>query len=334
MSRKKIALAAAALVVVAGTAAVVAQGHRGGGWHGGAMFGEHQEGHGMRGRFGRSLTKDEFDTRARERFARFDKNADGVIELSEIDAAMANRESRRGHRHGGDGMRGKAGMGDGAMGSHMLRRFDANRDGKVTADETRAEFERRFAEADLTRDGKIDDADLPPMMRGRNVIAEGVASKRHRRGGMRGMKWLSEADANKDGVVTVDEVAALSASHHARFDHNKDGSIDQADMDALRKDMRDYRARRIAHMMGADKDGRVTREQFQAKAAERFTRMDYDNDGTISRGERGGGWHGKHGGGHHGKGPHHGGKHGMGGGQMNPDGDRGPGQGGEPPAKN
>ncbi len=331
MSRKKIALAAASILVVAGTVAVVAQGHRGGGWHGGPMFGDHHESHGMRGRFGRTLTKDEFDARTRERFARFDKNADGVIEASEIDAAMASRESRRGgHRHKGKGMSGMGG--DGMMGGRMMRQFDADKDGKVTAEETRAEYQRRFAQFDLTRDGRVDDADLPPMMRGRNAIAEGVQSKGRKRGGLRGLEWLRQADANKDGTVTTDEVATFAASQHARFDHNKDGTIDQADIEALRKDMRDYRVRRFAHLMGADKDGRITREQFLAKAADRFQRMDYDNDGTISRGERRGGWHGKHGG-HHGQGPHHGGKHGMGDGKGSDD-DRSRGQGGEPPAKN
>jgi len=341
MSRKKIAIAAAGILVVAGAvAAISAPGHRGGGHDGHMMgghmlFGEGEEGHDMRGRFGRALTKDAFDARTRERFARIDKNSDNVLDTAEIEAAigerMAERRGRKGH-----------GRGDGAMGEGVTRRFDGNRDGKVTVDEVRAEFARRFAEADLNNDGRIDDADLPPMLRGRNVIAEGGlgygGGGRH--GRMGGFGWLRQADANKDGIVTREEVAAMAEREFSRFDSNKDGAVDQADREALRKQMVDYGVKRFGHRFGAGQDGRVTREQFQAKAAERFARMDVDGDGTIARGEMPGGGHGRrgwrHGGGEHDgmMGPGHGGPMGKGGDTMGPDGPRGPGRGGEPPAKN
>lgn len=330
MSKKKIAIATVGVLVVAGAvAAVSAQGHRGG-WHGGPMMhGDDADGRGMRGRFGRALTKDEFDARVRERFGRLDKNSDNVVDATEIEAMINDRMARR---HGG--------RGEGRMGERMLRAFDGNRDGKVSADETRAEFARRFAEADLNNDGKIDDADLPPMMRGRNALAEGgmQMGRGGRHGGAGGWGWLRQSDANKDGVVTREEVQALADREHARFDRNKDGVVDQSDRDLLRKEMVDYAVSRFAHRYGAGADNRLTREQFQAKAAERFARMDLDNDGTISRDERPGrghGWHGRH----HGRGGHgsmgdHGGAGGMGNDMMQPGGPGGRGRAAEPPAKN
>lgn len=328
MSKKKIALAAAGVLVIAGAAAAVsAPGHRDG-WHHGPMMDGDGIGHdfGKRGMFHRSLTKEQFDTRTRERFARFDKNGDNVIEPAEIEAVINERMSARAERH----KRGK-----GMMGQRMLRSFDTDRDGKVTKEEVSAEFERRFAEADINSDGKIDDADLPPMMRGRNAISEGrFGMGRGGRHGMgSGLGLLRRADTDKDGVITKEEVAALADRNFALWDWNKDGVIDQADRDALRKEMVEYAAKRMAHRMGAGPNGKVTREQFQTKATERFARMDLNGDGQLTRDELPGRGHGK-------RGWHRGaGQHGMG---QHPDADatsdegapRGPGDPGEPPAKN
>ena len=334
MSRKRILIAAAGLLIVGGAvAAISAPGERWGRHGGHMMSGDEGHGHDMRGRFGRSLTKDEYDARARERFARIDKNSDGVLDMAEIEAALA----AHGERH-----KRWAGRGEGRMGQNLIRQFDGNRDGKVTVEEARAEIERRFKEADLDSNGRIDDADLPPMMRGRNWIAEGGKGPMGRHGGGMGLHGaLREADANKDGVVTREEAQALADRQHARFDLNKDGAVDQADADALRKEMQDYRAKRFVHTFGADKEGRVTREQFMAKAADRFARMDADNDGSISRSERGGhGWgRGGHRGSHHGGGQGmmeggfgHGPGHGHGRGPGAPGAD--PATPGEPPARN
>lgn len=298
MKKRTIAIAAVGALALAGTvAAVVAQGHRGGSHGGHMMFGDDESGQGMRGRFGRTLTKDAFDTRSRERFASIDRNSDGVIDPAEIEAAMAAQFAGRMGRHGAQ---------DGQMGQRLLRMFDASKDGKVTKEEARAEIMRRFAEMDLSRDGRIDDADLPPMLRGRNVLAGGEGmgpmmgggKGRHDIGGhgKGGMGLLRQADTNKDGVITREEAEALADREFARFDRNKDGTVDQADFDALRKEMTDYRVKRFAHGFGAGPDGRVTREQFQAKAAERFARMDFNGDGSVSRDEMPGRGHGRRGG--------------------------------------
>lgn len=308
MKKRTIAIVAVGVLAAAGAiAAVSAQSHRGGWRDGHMMFGGDEGGHGMRGRFGRALTKEDFDARSRERFAGIDRNSDGVIDTAEIEAAMAAHVGRH-----------KAGAGGAQMAQRLQRMFDANKDGKVSKDEARAEVLRRFAEMDLNRDGRIDDEDLPPMMRGRNALAggdmggSGMKGMRGMQGGaMRGVGFARQADSNKDGIVTREEAEAFADREFARFDSNKDGSVDQADFDALRKATIDYRVKRFAHSLGAGPDGRLTREQFQAKAAERFARMDFNNDGTISRDERPGIGHGRRGGHmmqgggmHEGMGPH------------------------------
>lgn len=323
MSTKKIVLVAVGLLVAAGAvAAVAAQGHRGG-WHGDRMMFGEDGGHGMRGRFGRALTKDEFDARTRERFARLDKNADGVIDAAEIEAAINTRMSERQQRWRGQ---------DGTMGERMLRRMGAGADGKLTREAFRTELNRRFGELDLNNDGRLDDSDLPPMMRGRNVLSDA------RMGAFGPMRWVRMLGVQaKDGAITREDVLAAGDRQFDRLDRNKDGMVDKADMDALRKETADYRVKRFIHHFGADKDGRVTREQFQAKAAERFARMDLNNDGSVSRDERSG-WGHRHRGWRRGggddsmMGPDHGpmGKGGM----MGSDGPERPGRSGEPPAKN
>ena len=79
---------------------------------------------------------------------------------------------------------------------------------------------------------------------------------------------------------------AAADKRFAGLDRNKDGVIDTADRDALRAETVDYRVKRFIHCFGADADGKVTKEQFAAKAKERFARMDLNNDGTIGRDER------------------------------------------------
>ena len=324
MSRKKTFLIAASLLAGVGAlAAVSAQGHRNQ-WRdrsnlGSEGFGGPGPG-GFGGRFGGPLSKDEFDARSRERFARLDKNSDGVIDAAEIEASMTERlglwqrmrgmagRSPGGQRGGPGGERGgpAGGAPDAQTGSQMggplLRMFDTDKDGKVTKDEFMAGVRKRFAEMDLNNDGRITDEDLPPMLRGRNIIAGGQIAGDQAPGagagrmgpGMPMLRMLQEADANKDGIVTLDEALAAAEKRFATLDRNKDGVIDKADFDALRKEMVDYRVKRFIHHYGADKDGKVTREQFMAKVAERFAMLDRDNDGTLSRDERpGGGWSGR-----------------------------------------
>ena len=278
--RKTVFIAAGALLAVGAVAAISApgdRGHRGGdsmilgGWGDGLMGGK--------GRWSRQpMTQDEFDATTRARFARLDKNSDGVIDASEIEAALARRVERRGK----DG---------GRMGQRLMRAFDTDRDGKVTKEEFMASVRARFAQLDLNNDGRITDDDLPPVMRGRNILA-GEGSGRGP--GRRILRLLRDADTNKDGVVTLDETLAAADKRFARLDRNKDGIVDKADGDALRAETVDYRVKRFIHNFGADSDGKVTKEQFAAKARERFARMDLNNDGTISRDERPG-WRRGHG---------------------------------------
>ena len=95
-------------------------------------------------------------------------------------------------------------------------------------------------------------------------------------------RWIA-ADANKDGIITLEEVLAAAGRRFDLADSNKDGVLDSADRDALRKEMTDYGVRRFLHAHGASKDGRLTRDQFFTTAKERFAERDINNDGRLDR---------------------------------------------------
>ena len=270
MPRLRIALMAGAAVTVGVIAAVAATGPRGEHGHWGGQ---------------RSLTADEYDTRTRERFARIDKNSDGVIDKTEIEAALkAGDGGRRGSRPEG----GMAGGNDGQRAAQFLKQF-GDKDGKVTKDAFLTEAKRRFAELDLNNDGKITDDDLPPMLRGRGILKAGGAAMPGRRGGMDRRLGEMRAAANADGVVTLDAFLAAETKRFDSLDRNKDGVVDKADFELMRAEMVDYGVRRFLHSYGADADGKITRDQFYKVAKERFARLDRRGEGKIEFGPPEGG---------------------------------------------
>ena len=288
MSKKKILIAAAILVAGGAAIAVSAPGQRlqdrmMDRWHHGGGPGMGPSLGGFGGNWRGDLTREAFDEKVRERFARFDTNSDGIIDVAEIEAALAKaRDHHRGFRH-------RRADRDGAG-----KRGDVGRGRTVTKSEFLDNVRRRFAQTDLDGDGKITDADLPPTMRGRGVL---TSEHGFRRGpGFRMIAFLRGAEADKDGAITLDAVVKAAGDRFDRMDRTKDGTLDRADRDALVKDMTDYRVKRILHRFDATADGKITREQAFKIAGDAFTRLDRNGDGTITRNERPH-WGGR--GGHH-----------------------------------
>lgn len=111
-------------------------------------------------------------------------------------------------------------------------------------------------------------------------------------------KRFDRMDADKDGVVTRTEAEAAAGEAFDRLDTNKDGVLDEAELKAHSEKMTARMAKRGGdgetkggkgagrfERADADKDGKVTRAEFLAKAAPWFKRADTNGDGKVTREE-------------------------------------------------
>jgi Ca2+-binding EF-hand superfamily protein len=103
-------------------------------------------------------------------------------------------------------------------------------------------------------------------------------------------------DANADGQVTKDEVAAFQAGRVAALDTDKDGNLSAAELiagqTAREKAQDDRRAAHMAARMlerrDANKDGVLSLSEMtlaKGRGDKMFDRADTDNNGAISKAE-------------------------------------------------
>ena len=261
MSTKKVLLVAGALVA-AGTVATLAaaphfRGHRmgmgfgfdgGDGPRGGRLAEQLKE---MDTNKDGIITLEEFLGRTGDRFARLDKNGDGVVDASDITASMKEEGEYRAKR--------------------FLKVFDADRDGKVTKEEFGQRSKDRFAMRDLNGDGVIDGEDLPPGMRGRAG------------------RWAERAKDGKEGAegkeprrFSLDRLLGRADRRFAGLDKNSDGVIDVKDFEAVSAESVDFGTKRFLMRFDANGDGKVSKDEFERFAKERFAALDLDDDGKIT----------------------------------------------------
>ena len=102
---------------------------------------------------------------------------------------------------------------------------------------------------------------------------------------------FAAVDANKDGKITPEEIAAHRAVEIAAADADKDGLISADELSALNLTRMSARADQLAERMidrlDSDKDGKLSAAEMQgARLATRmFERLDADNDGALSEAE-------------------------------------------------
>ncbi|WP_168199218.1 EF-hand domain-containing protein [Pseudorhodobacter turbinis] len=103
---------------------------------------------------------------------------------------------------------------------------------------------------------------------------------------------FAQADANADGKVTKDEIAAFHSAQIAAMDTDNDGNISEAEMIAAheqRKAERQARGvKRMMERMDANDDGVVSLAEMAPpmdRGDKMFDRVDTDGDGAISKAE-------------------------------------------------
>ncbi|MGH8054051.1 MAG: EF-hand domain-containing protein [Stenotrophomonas sp.] len=131
--------------------------------------------------------------RLAERFDALDKNKDGKLARDEM--PMPRHGMRHDRHHGGE--RGERGGRDGGF----MRGMDTDNDGRISAAEYRAQFDR----LDVNKDGYIDRAD------------------RQARAEQRRAEWFAKADTDKDGKLSQAELDAAGAKHGPRGSHGSHG---------------------------------------------------------------------------------------------------------------
>jgi Ca2+-binding EF-hand superfamily protein len=101
------------------------------------------------------------------------------------------------------------------------------------------------------------------------------------------LEMFDTIDADQDGKVTQDELAAHRAAEFAAADTNGDGALSAEELQAHM--MEQMMARRSAQMidnMDADGNGSLSVEEMgEGPMAGNFARIDTDNDGAISKEE-------------------------------------------------
>lgn len=157
----------------------------------------------------------------------------------------------------------------------FMRQMDANTDGAITRAEFDAARATHFAARDANSDGALSGEEL----------------RRERRGGPDGERRTERGpgrfnpDANSDGAITRDEFLAGPIARFERMDANNDGRLTDAEKPDMRRMHGHHRGGGMRHA-DADRNGTVTRAEFDAQGAAMFTRMDANNDGRLTEADR------------------------------------------------
>jgi len=133
----------------------------------------------------------------------------------------------------------------------LFDRLDANHDGKLDQADREARQKARFDRADANHDGQVSYAEF-------TVARTDAEHARKDRFAQRGERFGQN--------VRGEHRMAHNRFGHGRF-RGRGGALG------------------MIQMADADKDGAVTKAEFQARMLQRFDRLDTNHDGTVTRDE-------------------------------------------------
>lgn len=164
-------------------------------------------------------------------------------------------------------------------------------DRSISVGELRQRHTERFNTLDTNKDGQLSQEEMQsgrqgPRM-GRGGDGPGFGMRPRGPGGPGGL--FQGADANSDGVVTQEEFTAQALNQFRQLDTNRDGRVAADEAQAARQRLGGRFGGRGGGrfaMLDADRDGSVSRAEFDRRFAERIERLDANKDGNITAEER------------------------------------------------
>lgn len=192
-----------------------------------------------------------------QRLKALDTDKDGAISAEEFAKAEELRFARRDTDKDGklgphEVTRGRDGKSDASRAERLVKRYDANADGRVTREELAAGYKAWFAKRDKDGDGKL---------------SAGERSRRF---------------AGKGAQPSLGKLDERAAARFKSLDANGDGSVDAVEIAASYTERRDYSVKRAMHRLDKNGDGSVTPDEFLTPAKMRFSNLDIDRDGRIT----------------------------------------------------
>jgi len=100
-------------------------------------------------------------------------------------------------------------------------------------------------------------------------------------------KWFAELDTNHDGFITADELKAFGDKMHAEWQqkHADAGAPQNGTQPAPDASRGERMAQHILARVDTDKDGKISKAEFDTESTALFKRLDKNSDGKIAADE-------------------------------------------------
>jgi len=161
---------------------------------------------------------------------------------------------------------------------HMLQKWDANGDGRISLDEYLAAAGAHFQQIDTQSKGA--------------VTADQIANspKAHSRIEHRASGLVKHLDTASNGYITQDEFVAAAKKRFAKLDRNGDGKLTPDELSTPRSDKapalkRAQFAERRFDKLDGNHDGVVTLNEYVAAAVAKFKALDAACNGRVTADE-------------------------------------------------
>jgi Ca2+-binding EF-hand superfamily protein len=184
------------------------------------------------------LTKDELPPRLAQFFEKADKNADGKLDVAEVDEML--RVLRQRFKPPGNNPQAKPGNRPEVerMVAQILSKMDKNNDGKISRAEAQGAIAANFDRIDTNKDGYVDKGELRVAVE-RFLVQKKAADAKQGPGAIPAANTHPDFDAlerNADGRLTPNELKGTPlADLFDKMDSNKDGKIDRKEFEAYWK---------------------------------------------------------------------------------------------------